>query len=257
MDDTLIHCPIWTKESCYLRFIIFISILTASVSLSTITIILYFVYKKEINTMIKKRFQYYSKSDNNTDQYKNVIVRYSENDEEFVFKEILPGLKNHKNFKVQPKLVKTNCKENFIKHFTNGSKEGDTVLVIFSPNYLTSAYSHVNIKKIRGEMLKTKNTLYVFTDIGPENSIYAFLKEQRDQRTAILWSDPNFWNLLISMLSNGYKKKVRFSSDNDVRSKLNTSLSSSKSKLVSNSSFTRLPEWPDVYTSSTFAHSQV
>lgn len=207
--------------------------------------------------MIKKLFKYYSKSDNNTDQYKNVIVRYSENDEEFVFKEILPGLKNHKNFKVQPKLVKTNCKENFIKHFTNGSKEGDTVLVIFSPNYLTSAYSHVNIKKIRGEMLKTKNTLYVFTDIGPENSIYAFLKEQRDQRTAILWSDPNFWNLLITMLSNGSKKKVRFSSDNDVRSKLNTSLSSSKNKLVSNSSFTRLPEWPDVYTSSTFAHSQV
>ncbi|XP_047531637.1 protein toll-like [Vanessa atalanta] len=256
MDDTLIHCPIWTREACYLRFIIFISVVTTSVSLSTITLILYFIYKNQINSMIKRRFKYFSRQDN-TDQYKNILIKYSENDEEFVLKEILPELKNHKNFNVQTKLVKTNSKDNFIKHFANGSKENDTVVIIFSPNYLTSAYSHVNIKKIRGEMLKTKNTLYVFTDIGPENSIYAFLKEQRDQRTAILWSDPNFWNVLISMLSNGYKKKVRFSPGIDIRSKLNTSLTSSKSKLASNSSFTRLPDWPDVYASSTFAHSQV
>lgn len=224
-----------------------------------ITIILYFVYKKQINLIIKKKFQYFSQQNSNAEQNRNIIVKYFENDEEFVLKEILPELKEHKNFKVQTKLInKADSKENFIKHFKSGCKENDTTLVVFSPNYLTSAYSHVNIKKIRGEMLKTKNTLYVFTDIGPENSIYAFLKEQRDQRTTILWSDPNFWNVLISMLSNrSLKKKVRFSSGYDVRGKVNTSMSSTKTKLAGNNSFTRLPDWPDVYASSTFAHSQV
>lgn len=217
------------------------------------------MYKKQIHTLIKQKFQYFSQLNNTIDQPKNIIVKYTENDEEFVLKEILPELREHKHFKVQTKLInKSSDGDSFMKHFRNGSKESDSILVVFSPSYLTSAYSHVNIKKIRGEMLKTRNTLYVFTDIGPENSIYAFLKEQRDQRTTILWSNPNFWNVLISMLSNrSMKKKVRFSSGHDIRTKINNSINPTKNKLAVNNAFTRLPDWPDVYNSSTFAHSQV
>ncbi|CAK1544118.1 unnamed protein product [Leptosia nina] len=201
-DENLLHCSVWRREACNMRFIIFVCVISVSASLSTITIMLYLKYRKQLHTMVKNKLFQISKPSKDNDKERSVIIKYSEKDEEFVLKEIVPGLRVHKSLKVHVKPIASDCnKENFIKQLKNSSKEGDTTLVIFSPNYLMSAYSHVNIKKIRGEMLKAKKTVYVFTDMGTENSIYAFLKEQRDRRTTILWNNPNFWNILLPVLS--------------------------------------------------------
>ncbi|XP_034828582.1 protein toll-like [Maniola hyperantus] len=261
VEDTLSHCSIWKREVCYLRFVIFMTVLTTSLAFFSLLIMAYVTYKEQINLFIKKTLYYFLHQDTTImEQEKNIIVKYSENDEEFVLKEILPELREHKHYNIQVKCINnTNNKENFMKQFRVGTKESNIVLVIFSPNYLTSVYSHVNIKKIRGEMLKSKNTVYVFTDIGPENSIYAFLKEQRDRRSTILWNDPNFWSVLIYMLSNGtYKRKVRIATEYNTHSPIDTSFSSPKTEWFTTNPFLMTtPDRPDIYTSSTFANNQV
>lgn len=220
------------------------TVLMTSLTFTSILLMVYCTYQEQVNHFIKKTLynNFFNQNTTVSDQDKNIIIKYSENDEEFILKEILPELKEHKNYNVHLKCINsTRNRDNFIKQL-KGTKESNIVLVIFSPNYLTSAYSHVNIKKIRGEMLKSKNTVYVFTDIGPENSIYAFLKEQRDLRSTILWSDPNFWSVLIYMLSNGtYKRKVRIATENEWMT-TNPFLS---------------PDSSGIYSSSTFAYNQV
>ncbi|XP_045496838.1 protein toll-like [Colias croceus] len=216
-DESSMHCSIWKKEACNMRFTIFVCFISVSASLSTILMLFYLKYRKQLHSMIKNKLFNISHSSNNKEKERSVIIKYSEKDEEFVFKEILPGLRVHKNLRVHTKPIASDCnKENFIKQLKNSSKEGETTLVIFSPNYLMSAYSHVNIKKIRGEMLKAKKTVYVFTDMGTENSIYAFLKEQRDRRTTILWNNPNFWNILLPVLSKE-KYKMTFRGKDGVK----------------------------------------
>ncbi|CAH3983989.1 unnamed protein product [Pieris brassicae] len=219
-DESTIQCSIWRKEACNMRFIIFVCFISISASTSTIIMLLYLKYRKNLHSMIKNKLYKVTHPNEVEQQERTVFIKYSENDEEFVLKEIVPGLRVHKGIKVHTKPIPSDCnKENFIKQLKNSSKEGDTTLVIFSPNYLMSAYSHVNIKKIRGEMLKAKKTVYVFTDMGTENSIYAFLKEQRDRRTTILWNNPNFWNILLPVLSKE-KCKLTFRVKDSVKSKI-------------------------------------
>ncbi|XP_041968157.1 protein toll-like [Aricia agestis] len=247
-DNTLAHCPIWTKETCYLRFIIFISIITSILLLSIIVVTIYSLYRNQIHSMIKKTMHRFSHQERVNDRCKNIIVKYSDKDEEFVFKEIMPTLKEQPNLNVQMRPIH---KPISAESVVNRPGETDTILVIFSPNYLTSAYSHVNIKKIRGEMLKAKSTVYVFTDIGPDNSIYAFLKDQRDRRTSVSWNDINFWKILQILLSG---KRYRKS---DLKGRENSKpLSGTVSKLTNKNKFTRFSDY-DCYSSNTFTHSQV
>ncbi|CAH2266089.1 protein toll-like [Pararge aegeria] len=199
-EDTLINCSFWRVEACFYRIMTFVTYLILFVILISMLSVTYYHYRIYIHLFIKHKLYFLQKD---AERVKNITVKYSKNDEEFVLKEILPELKVHKKYNVEVKCINcANNKNNFLKQ-QRGTNHSNIVLVIFSPNYLTSVYSNVNIKKIRGAMLKSKNTVYVFTDDGPENSIYAFLKEQRDQRSTILRSDPNFWTVLINMLSNG------------------------------------------------------
>ncbi|VVD00393.1 unnamed protein product [Leptidea sinapis] len=250
MDENSIHCSVWTREACNIRFVIFVCFISISASLSTITMICYFKYKRHIHSVLKNQLFNISHSCEKKDKERSVILKYSEKDEEFVFKEILPGLNVHKSLKVHMKPISANTSTyNFIKRLKNSSNERDTTLVIFSSNYLMSAYSHVDIKKIRGEMLNAKNTVFVFTDMGAENSIYAFLKEQRDRRTTILWNNPNFWNILLPVLSKE-KCKLSFRVSDIQRARIDPSN-------VSKFNFQTQNLAASINTSDTFAHCQV
>ncbi|KAJ2947654.1 hypothetical protein O0L34_g17457 [Tuta absoluta] len=172
---------------------------------------------------------------------KGVNVEYSEKDEEFVFKEVLPAMKHYLNMDITLHPLATDTAAVPDKNMRT--------LVIFSPNYLTSHYSHVNIKKIRGEMLEARNRIYVFTDIGPENSIYAFLKEQRDRKTSILWSGQDFWNTFLETLASGDQEKNI--------DRLNKIVKSAKLKMAMKKSVSRPPESSNVYALDGLPHMQV
>ncbi|XP_031763230.1 protein toll-like [Galleria mellonella] len=261
-------CPLWSKESCYMRFVVFISLIISLVSVYMVMIILFVVYRKQINMMVKKKLcerknnKTHMPSNENlsAEKSKNIIVKYCDDDEEFILKEMVPGLRCH-NLKLHMNPIKfPNNTQNFMKNLTLCIKDTHkyTTLVVFSPNYLTSTYSHVNIKKIHGEMLKAENTFYVFVDIGPENSIYAFLKEQRNERTSVVWSEVDFWNKILSMLSGNQKKKVGVVTKKAVDSRTKSKMfKSTKTKLPSNISFSKLPDWSPLYNINPFSHSHV
>lgn len=234
-----------------MRFIIFISIITVLVSLYIVVLILCITYRKQVNSLLKKKLsERKNKNSKLASNKTEVVVKYCENDEEFVLKEILPGLKSHKEIKIHTDPIRSTRNNQFIDNLkmcvTDAHKH--TSIVVFSPNYLTSTYSHVNIKKIHGEMLKAENAVYVFTDVGPENSIYAFLKEQRDERTTVLWGESDFWDKFLSMLSEEKKSDEL---------PLKFKISKAKVKLPSNISFSRLPDWSNLNNLNTFTHSHV
>lgn len=232
-----------------MRFIIFISIITAVVSLYIIVLILCITYRKQVNSLVKNKL-FERKNTQSLSNKTDIVVKYCENDEDFVLKEILPGLKYQKDIKIHTNPIKGVRNKQFIDNLkmcvTDAHKH--TTLVVFSPNYLTSTYSHVNIKKIHSEMLKAENTVYVFADVGPENSIYAFLKEQRDERTSVIWSEADSWSKFLTLLS-GERKS------NELRLKFK--ISKAKAKLPSNISFSRLPDWSNLNNVNTFTHSHV
>ncbi|KAL0832186.1 hypothetical protein ABMA28_001641 [Loxostege sticticalis] len=244
-------CHIWSRETCYTRFTIYISVVTVIVSLYIIVLILYITYRKQVHSLLKKKLsERKNKKNLSLPSEKNVVVKYCENDEEFVLKEILPGLKSHKGIQVHTNPIKNSRNKQFMDNLKMCVKDAHkyTTLVVFSPNYLTSTYSHVNIKKIHGEMLKAENTVYVFADVGPENSIYAFLKEQRDERSSVLWSEADFWNKFLGMLS-GDKKTEGL--------RMKSKFTRPKAKLPSNISFSRLPDWSSLNNVNNFTHSHV
>ncbi|CAH0399211.1 unnamed protein product [Chilo suppressalis] len=252
VDIGYFSCPFWSRESCRMRFMIIASIITIFVSLYIIVLILFVIYRKQVNTLIKKKLCRRRNKNNETKQHLNetdIMVKYCEHDEEFILKEVIPGLKSQKEIKIHMNPITNTRNKQFIKNLKMCVKDAHkyTTVVVFSPNYLTSAYSHVNIKKIHGEMLKAKNTVYVFADVGPENSIYAFLKEQRDMRTSVVWGETDFWNRILSVLPvekyDGYRRKSK--------------VSRHKAKLTPNISFEKLLESSDhnsVNTLCTYSH---
>ncbi|XP_028174861.1 protein toll-like [Ostrinia furnacalis] len=252
IDIHYFKCHIWSRETCYTRFTIFISIITVIVSLYIIVLILFITYRKQVNSLIKKKLSERKHKKNTavtSGRRREIVVRFCESDEEFVLKEILPELKGHKGVEVQINPINNLKNNQFIDSLKMCVKEHKhTTLVVFSPNYLTSTYSHVDIKKIHGEMLKAENTVYVFADVGPENSIYAFLKEQRDERTSVVWSEADFWKKFLRVVSGDMKK-------DELRMK--SKYAKAKAKLPSNISFSRLPDWSSLNNVNTFTHSHV
>ncbi|CAK1579482.1 unnamed protein product [Parnassius mnemosyne] len=244
------HCNIWSFTVCYMTFYIMIFIIATFMVIAVIVTFMYFIYKQKVNAFLKRicfnlfRHTFYKKED------KKIVVKYSIFDEEFVLQEIIPGLKDYDNAKIIMKPVMTH-KNNLMKKIM--SENGiEMTFVIFSPNYLMTTYSQVNIKKIRGEMLKAKNTVYIFVDIGPDNSIYAFLKEQRDPQISILWNELNFWGKVMDISSRDFQNRIK-----DRKSENASVKKLKKVKFSSKKSFMRLSDWPHFETFETFAHSQV
>ncbi|CAG5046448.1 unnamed protein product [Parnassius apollo] len=249
------HCSLWSYRVCYMKLYIMISTIIIFTVMAVVVIFMYFIYKQKFNKILKRicsnlfRHAFYKKEDS------KIVVKYSIFDEEFVLQEIIPGLKDYDNAKIIMKPVMTH-KNNLLKKMKS-QNHIEITLVIFSPNYLMTTYSQVNIKKIRGEMLKAKNTVYVFVDIGPDNSIYAFLKEKRDPEMSILWNEQNFWGKVMDFSSRDFqnrKKELKSDTDNQ-KNALVRKLE--KVKFSSKKSFMRLSDWPHFETFETFAHSQV
>ncbi|XP_013173731.1 PREDICTED: leucine-rich repeat-containing G-protein coupled receptor 5-like [Papilio xuthus] len=227
------HCPMWsTRVVCYIAFYVIISITGILFFIAAFIIIVYFI----------------------------IALKYSIADEEFVLKEIVPGLQDIKNVKLLMKPISDlNTKKSFMKILKRNESEKYVTIVIFSPNYLMTTYSKVNIKKIRGEMLKARNTIYIFVDTGPDNSIYAFLKDQRETRISVLWNELYFWDKIIDFVSKyskhrkfGYKTRSCQGKNNLVKE-----INKVKRKYTPKMSFMKLSEWPQTDTFETFAHSQV
>lgn len=206
--------------------------------------------------MLKKRLCTYARPLGKTEKH-NIAISYCDKDEEFVLKEVLPVMKCNKALKIHTNPIRNfSSKNRLLRHFTSCVKTENkfTTLVVFSSNYLTSTYCQVDIKKIHSEMLKAENTIYIFVDIGPENSIYAFLEEQRDVTTTMVWKELNFWEKFFGILSNGEAKRKFIANHDLLRSK---QALSPKMKLPSNISFSKLPESPNMYDLNTVTYSQV
>ncbi|XP_060802056.1 protein toll [Amyelois transitella] len=266
-DLSTFQCSIWTKVSCYTRYTIFIIIIIILVSLYLVMIVLFIFYRKNIKLAIKRKL-WKSKNKNSKPARKvktGIMVNFCENDEEFILKDFVPQLKSQNfNLFIHPvqneipiyvrksgRRVKDICTRK-----DDGALKYDTTLVVFSPNYLMTAYKNVDIKKIHGEMLKAKDTIYIFVDIGPENSIYAFLKDQRDINTSVLWSDVDFWKKIIDMLSVDHDLGVVSAAEKD-DIKTPVKLKISKAKCPRNISFSKLPDWSTQYNVNPIAHSHV
>ncbi|XP_045535305.1 protein toll [Papilio machaon] len=252
------HCPMWsTRVVCYIAFYVIISITAILFCIAAFVIIAYFIYKKKFHELLK-RICSNVYHDNFKKEENKIAVKYSIADEEFVLKEIVPGLQDIKNVKLLMKPISDlNTKKSFMKILKRNESEKYVTVVIFSPNYLMTTYSKVNIKKIRGEMLKARNTIYIFVDTGPDNSIYAFLKDQRETRVSVLWNEVYFWDKIIDFVSK-YSRHRKFGhNDTNGQGKNNLVKKINKVKYTPKMSFMKLSEWPQTDTFETFAHSQV
>ncbi|XP_049870963.1 protein toll-like [Pectinophora gossypiella] len=240
-----LDCPFWANGTCNVRIIMMVVIVLVFAIFLTILVILYIDLRKYLYSTLKKTFYNLANQNSNNNNKRGIVVQYSDKDEEFVFKEVLPGMRHHLDLQIHTNPVNSSDGK---QNFATPVRAMCTTLVIFSPNYLTSNYSHVNIKKIRGEMLKAKNTIYLFVDIGPENSIYAFLKEQRDPKTTVLWCGQDFWNTFLATLAHGNHKERIF--------RVNKIVKITKMKLAT-SKVSRPPESANIYALDGLPHMQV
>ena len=252
-DLRRVKCPLWAKEACYMRFIVLISLMTIVSTLYTVILILFIIYRKQINLIVKNRFR--SLRHPKDKKVHKIIFKYCEQDREFVLNEVIPVMNFNVDLNIKTILSKKPSeKVKFINKFSNCFKDTNEcgTIVLFSSNYLMSTYSHVDIKKIHSEMLKAENTIYIFADIGPENSIYAFLEEQRDVTTSLLWNEDNFWENIFGMLAAGHNTAY---GENDELQETNK-ITITQAKMPSNISF-KLPDCPNMYNLNTLTHSQV
>lgn len=242
-----------------MRFTIFVSLITIVVTLYLIITVVFFIYRKHINHILKQRFYALTHFGSKRDAMENIILRYTEKDEDFVVNEFLPALRMQKDVETHTNPIKgPKIREIFMENFRSCVKDlrKSTKLVIFSSNYLTSIYSHVDIKKIHSEMLKAENTVYIFVDIDPENSIYAFLKEQRDVHTTVVWSEPNFWDILRAIVSSNDNGNININMNYEYYIQ-SSKILSMKMKPPADISFSKLPEFPNMYDLNALTHSQV
>ncbi|XP_063543683.1 protein toll-like [Cydia strobilella] len=240
-DMAALRCSRWSKM-CQKDEEVFLYVVCAAVAFVLIAATIgFYLYRRRLYYVTKTTIRKALDSTVSKPRQLNLTIKCAEQDKEFIETNILPVLNTYQN--VTTEVVYSNhCKETYNeKYITGDAKEKRITLVVFSPNYLTSAYRDVNIKKIRGEILKARNTIYVFVDIGPDNSIYAFLKEQRDYRTSILWSDSKFWQNLLVLVK--YSKRSQHAAHERIASSENADI-------------TRLG-YPHLYAIDTVAHSQV
>lgn len=264
VDLSNVQCPLWAKEACYMRFTILITLITIVISLYTIILIVFIIYRKQIKTIVKKKINNFHSPNPKPNPAHRVNLDFCLKDEEFVNREILPVMNNtaclkslwpDENTDTYLGYTKSANYKRYIKDVKPRAR-----IVVFSSNMLLQRYGHVDIKKIHSEMLKTKNTIYVFADIGPENSIYAFLEEQRDVRRTLKWEEENFWTKLFEMV----KEFVLADEPKQMNEIFIAPPESFVTENVKSLSLSNLPEWPNTYGPSTMTrglhtmtHSQV
>lgn len=220
-----------------MRLIILAIILLVFAIFLTILVIIYFDLRKQFSSTLKKTLYNMSQQNPNNNTRRGIVVEYLDMDEEFVLNEILPGMRHYLNIEIHVNAINSSD-QNTKQTFASPVKEMYTTLVIFSPNYLASQYRYVNIKKIRGEMLKAKNTIYVFVDTGIEDFTFAFLEGQRDLRTTVLWSGKDRWNTFLSITA---------SSDKEHLGRLIKKINTGKIELATSKSSLRPPDSPNIY----------
>lgn len=258
VDLKHVRCPLWAKEACYMRFTILITLMTIVISLYTIILVVFIIYRKQINSIVKKKLNAFQNSTPKKSKGKGFRINldFCPQDEEFVLREMLPIMENTECLKSIIPPIKRTYKDSCFKKSANFKRYVKDVkpqarIVVFSSNYLPERFGHVDIKKIHSEMLKAENTVYVFADIGPENSIYAFLEEQRDVRRTLKWDEEYFWTKLLFMLKDfvlaDEPKQMKEIFIAPPESFVNANL---KSLSLSN-----LPEWPNMYDLNSQAHS--
>ncbi|XP_068625331.1 protein toll-like [Battus philenor] len=255
------QCPMWsTRIMCYLAFYVIITITVVLFTITFIVTIFYLLFKQKINSFLKRLCLVFVRDTFYKNEENIIAVKYSIADEEFVLEEIIPGLHSVTNAKILMKPVSnvTN-KGSFLKKIRTNENGKYVTIVIFSPNYLMTTYSQVNIKKIRGEMLKAKKTIYVFVDTGPDNSVFAFLKEQRDKQVSVLWEEMNLWGKIIKYMSRDTRntKGDIESKKNHTHNSLIKDINKVKCQYTSKKSFMKLSDWPHTDALESFAHSQV
>lgn len=129
-----------------------------------------------------------------------LIIVHDKQDSGFVYEEFLPALKTYSESPIGKSLVTIPTNKDKIMNKIKRRNKNKTYLVVFSPNYLRAQFSDVSIINILSVMKDAKNTVYVFVDIGPYDSIYAFLKEQRDLRNSVVWDEPQLWNKFSTLV---------------------------------------------------------
>nr|CAB3506228.1 unnamed protein product [Spodoptera littoralis] len=217
VDLQHVRCPLWAKEACYMRFTILITLMTVVISIYTIILVVFIIYRKQINSIVKKRLSTFHRTNaQRKEKSYRILMDFCHQDEEFVNREMLSIMTTNESLQILTKVITDyrNSEFRMSKNFKRYVKDVKTRarVVVFSSNYLTETYGHIDIKKIHSEMLKAEKTIYIFADIGPDNSIYDFLEEQRDLRTTLKWNEENFWPklyaLLKSFVSSDELKKV-------------------------------------------------
>lgn len=130
-----------------------------------------------------------------------LTVSYSEKDEAFVLKELLPGLRERINVNCNLRPLKpTRRNKTIVEHIKNYIKKETVTVVVFSPNYLTECYCDIEIRKIRRIMRKQRNNIDVFLDVIDDNSLYEYLKSVANPMSSAFWSDSNFWDHLLPLI---------------------------------------------------------
>nr|XP_021189550.2 protein toll [Helicoverpa armigera] len=250
VDLRHVRCPFWAKEACYMRFTIVITLMTIVISLYTIILVIFIIYRKQINSIVKKKLS--SIQQPAPPRSHRITVDYSVADEEFVNREIIAVMQNCDSLKLQSYDLPDYSKMGYVRsaNFKRYVRDYSARIVIFSPNYLIRHYGQIDIKKIHSEMLKAEKTIYVFADIGPENSVYAFLEEQRDVRTTLKWNEEDFWAKLMNLLND-------FASYEELKHKKNIFIAPPTSLEPSNIALSKVPDWPNTYDLNTLTHSQV
>ncbi|XP_022826007.1 protein toll-like [Spodoptera litura] len=255
VDLQHVRCPLWAKEACYMRFTILITLMTVVISIYTIILVVFIIYRKQINSIVKKRLSTFHRANaQRKEKSYRILMDFCHQDEEFVNREMLSIMTTNESLQILTKVITDyrNSEFRMSKNFKRYVKDVKTRarVVVFSSNYLTETYGHIDIKKIHSEMLKAEKTIYIFADIGPDNSIYDFLEEQRDLRTTLKWNEENFWPKLYALLKS-------FVSSDELKKVEDTLIVPGDSLEPSKISLTNTPDWPNMYDFNTLTHSQV
>lgn len=222
VDVQQIQCPLWIWRACSASFIVVAAIISSVTILNMTIVIVLCVYRKQIYGLFKKKWhtfneikteicEHYDKNSHIKPIDKSAVsiyydegnvamlVKFDSRDTQFIDEQLMPGLMKYGKSQIgfpRPKSMITvpTKREKLLKWLRDCFCPPSYIaIIVFSPNYLMSQYSHVDIKKIQSKMSRQVDSVFVFVDIGPENSVYAFLKDQRDTRNSVVWKESNFW----------------------------------------------------------------
>lgn len=232
MDVENIQCLVWNRRSCYINYTVMVLVVAFVVLLNIgVVALLISVFRKIFCAALKKKLHTLNETremqaelcdEDETNRHitpvdKSAVLIYYDKgevamlvdfdfrDTKFVNELLMPGLMKYGKTQIESPTPKSitipSKKEKLLKWFKDCVCPPSHILIIvFSPNFLMSQYSHVDIKKIQSKMARQVNSVFVFVDIGPENSVYTFLKDQRDRKNSVAWDEPNFWEKIAEIV---------------------------------------------------------